>query len=224
MHYLVFDPSNNFYSFGNIEKEQVPDFTIYCHGYIFAVHRLLLQSYIPYFGKMYDFKEGKAEDLTLEDPKYHPDMIHTLLAFCHCRNLEIDMEVQDVNALLEHAGYWQYDEFILWLVRTYIGPDFILLFEALKQVIGDLGKIEIAISILSLIESPLQEDGHVFLNWLVETRSEIRQQILNHSGCPKALKEGYKLISGENINLPNFYFYPRNGTKLPTYPRHGLKS
>lgn len=214
MRYLVFNPENNFYSFGNIETEQVPDFTIYCHGYIFAVHRLLLQNYIPYFGKMYDFKEGKAEELVLDDPKYNPDVIHALLAFCHCRQLDLDMEVQEVGTLLEHAGYWQYDEFILWFIRSYIYADFIILFEALKQVIGDLAKVEIGIMILPLITAPLQEDGHVFLNWLADEKPEVRQKILNDPSCPKALQEGYKLISGE-ITFPKFSFYYTNGVHTP---------
>lgn len=114
MHYLIFDPTSNFYAFGDDDKE-LPDMMIFCQGYTFLVHRLLLQTWIPYFNRLPRFKEGKTDELHLNDEKYHPDMIHALLCYCHCRDLELEIKDDDYPLLIQHASYWEYDDFIVWL-------------------------------------------------------------------------------------------------------------
>ena len=205
MRYLIFDPDNNFYSFGNLEEDSpVPDFIIYCHGYTFIVHRLMLKTWIPYFQHLDSFKEGKSEDISLEDERYNPDIIHALLAYCHCRDL--DLETEDLLSLIQHAGYWQYDDFIMWVLRKYAPPEFPLLYGALQELCDKNAKLEVALMILPLIETPLQEDGHVFLTWLKEIDPASRDKILTYLTCPDILREGYKLISEDQIIIPEFTF------------------
>ena len=200
MHYLIFDEISNFYSFGDLKECALPDFTIYCKSYTFAVHNLLLRTWIPYFQHLQSFKEKKSDELILNDDQYNPDIIHALLAYCHCRDVEIDFERQDMLSLIRHAGYWEYDDFILWLLHKYLPSDFPTLFEALQEIRTEQGKKEIALMVLQILEIPLQEDSHVFLTWLKNQDISLQNCILSH--CSQGIRDAWKIMSTNQVIYP----------------------
>lgn len=200
MLYITFDTNHHVYSFGDIHQEQTPDFTILCQGYTFFCYRLLLRTWIPFFEKLQNFKERTRDILILDDNHYHPDMVHTLLAYCHCRNLvDYDITTEDIFGLIEHSGYWEYDDFIIWLLDHHGYPDFFLYYTALCQVTLDENKMRIAIALLKILEVPLQEDGHIFLTWLREIPISLASTIINHYTCPEVIRESYELITGQTL-------------------------
>ena len=210
MRYITFDATNNVYVFGDIHQEQIPDFTILCQGYTFCCCRLLLRTWIPFFEKLQSFKEKTVDILDLDDSRYHPDIIHALLAYCHCRNIDLDIQEDNLPNLIEHAGYWEYDDFIIWLLDHYGYPDFYLFYSALQQVTLDENKIRLALALLEILEIPLQEESNILLTWLREAPLSLTDKILNHYTCPEAIREGYKLITCQNL--------PYNDISKTCYP------
>lgn len=194
MRYLVMDEQANVYTFGSLEDP--PDFTIYCDGYLFGVNRFLLRTWIPYFESLFKTKckEFQEDQLVLEDD-YNPDLIHAMLAYCHCRDLDLQINYADIPELFSHAERWGYDDFILWFLHQY-EVDFFVLYTSLQHLVEDESKVKISVKALRLIPyPPLEEDGHILLTWLKEQKKPLQEHILKDPICPSWAVKEYQKIS-----------------------------